>query len=125
MIAETDEVFRYDTTGQTTTFKSHSAEGGGGGAGAGSFKKDAFITLEAAQDGQIGMSEKPDYFSTRATVSFTKPENLSYPACPTDRCNKKVSMEGDNMWRCEKCDLTHEAPEYRYVAFFSSRLPQY
>lgn len=104
---------RYDSTGQTTTFASHSSAAGGGAST--DFKKDAFLTLQDAQSNEVGYGEKPDFFSTRATVAFTKPEGISYPACPTDRCNKKVTVEAGDQWRCEKCDKTFDAPEYRYV----------
>jgi len=44
-----------------------------------------------------------------------KKENLSYPACPGDKCGKKVHMEDNDSWRCEKCDRLYPAPDYRYV----------
>lgn len=60
------------------------------------------------------MGEKPEYFSTRASVLLVKETGtISYPACPTPGCNKKVAMEDSNRWRCEKCDKTYEKPEYR------------
>ena len=104
---------RYDTAGATQSFQSFSS--GGAGAGAGSFKPDAFKALKDVVDENLGMQEKPDYFSTRATVTYVKGDNLSYPACPTDRCNKKMSQEGERQWRCEKCEMTYEAPQYRCV----------
>jgi replication factor A1 len=61
------------------------------------------------------MGEKPDYFWLRAMVVYIKQENLSYPACPTEKCNKKLILEGEDQWRCEKCDMVHSAPEYRCV----------
>ncbi|BGP46042.1 Replication factor A protein 1 [Rhodotorula kratochvilovae] len=103
----------YDTQGQTQSFQSFSSMGAGGGAG--SFKPDAFKALKDVVDENLGMSDKPDYFSTRATVTYVKGDNLSYPACPTERCNKKMSQEGDRQWRCEKCEMTYEAPQYRYI----------
>ncbi|GAA5845759.1 hypothetical protein JCM9279_006100 [Rhodotorula babjevae] len=103
----------YDTAGATQSFQSFSS--GGAGAGAGSFKPDAFKALKDVVDENLGMQEKPDYFSTRATVSYVKGDNLSYPACPTDRCNKKMSQEGEHQWRCEKCEKSYEAPQYRYI----------
>lgn len=44
---------------------------------------------------------------------FVKSDNIWYPACPSENCNKKV-MDIGNGWRCEKCDMTHPAPQYRY-----------
>ncbi|GAA5987161.1 hypothetical protein JCM11641_002150 [Rhodosporidiobolus odoratus] len=104
----------YDTTGHSTSFVSHTSAGGGG-ASAPVPKSDSFKTLQSVVDENLGMNEKPDYFSTRATITYIKSDNLSYPACPTDKCNKKMSMEGENVWRCEKCEMTYEAPQYRYI----------
>lgn len=50
-----------------------------------------------------------------ATVVYIKADNFAYPACPADRCNKKLVMEGNDSWRCEKCDQSYEKPEYRYI----------
>ena len=67
----------------------------------------------------LGQQEdKPDYFNLRATVMFTKSENFSYPACPGDKCSKKVSQEDEHEWKCEKCDKIYEAPEYRSVSLY-------
>ncbi|GAA5888099.1 hypothetical protein JCM6882_000280 [Rhodosporidiobolus microsporus] len=105
----------YDTQGKSTSFASFSSSGGGGGGAAIASKPDEFKTLSAVVDENLGMSERPDYFSTRATVTYVKGDNLSYPACPTDRCNKKMVQEGEGVWRCEKCETTYEAPSYRYI----------
>lgn len=60
----------------------------------------------------LGLGEKADVFSTKATIIFIKPEPLWYPACPSANCNKKVVEENDG-WRCEKCDELYPSPEYR------------
>jgi replication factor A1 len=41
-----------------------------------------------------------------------KDTQLYYTSCPGEGCQKKV-IETDNGWRCEKCDRSYEAPEYR------------
>lgn len=112
----------YDNEGNQTTgnFKTFAALGLGGlGAGAGGAagtNKSERRTIVQAKDQGLGMSgEKPDYFNLRATVIYIKQENLYYPACPSQGCNKKVTMEDDSAWRCEKCDATYAAPEYRYI----------
>jgi len=106
----------YDTEGSSTSFATYSSAGGGG-SGPQTFKKDEFKTLQQVKDEEVGLhsEDKPEYFSARATVVVLRGENLSYPACPTDKCNKKMSMESDDLWRCEKCDMTYPRPEYRYV----------
>lgn len=102
---------RYDTEGSTQAFSSYSnTSGGSGGA---SFRPDQFKNFEQVINGELGMGDKPDYFSSRATITFIKADNLSYPACPADKCNKKMVVEGDGTWRCEKCEQTYPAPEYR------------
>ncbi|KWU44939.1 replication factor-a protein [Rhodotorula sp. JG-1b] len=105
----------YQTEGQNTTFQSFNNAGLGAGAGGATFKTDVFKTLKSVVDDNLGMDEKPDFFSTRATVTYVKGDNLSYPACPTERCNKKMNQEGENQWRCEKCTMTYDAPQYRYI----------
>ena len=105
------DLTRYDTEGQNQSFQSYSNQMTTSTA---SFKKDEFRTFEdVTSDDSLGMSDKPDYFSTRATITFIKSDNLSYPACPTEKCNKKMSQEGNDEWRCEKCSQTYPAPEYR------------
>jgi len=71
-------------------------------------------TINDVKDAQLGMSDKADFFSMRATVMHIKTDNIVYPACPTPQCSKKVTETHDG-WRCEKCDRSHEKPEYRYI----------
>ncbi|KAM0792535.1 hypothetical protein ACM66B_005204 [Microbotryomycetes sp. NB124-2] len=103
----------FDTEGHTVAFQSFT--GDMAGASSTSFKKEEFKLLQEAIDAQLGMGERPDYFSTRATISYIKPENLSYPACPTEKCNKKMTLTDDNDWRCERCDKSFPSPDYRYI----------
>jgi replication factor A1 len=116
----------YDTEGmalaQNKSFKTYASAGMGGvGAGAGgdfvaNIKERR--TIAEAKDENLGMAggDKPDYFNLRAMVVHIRHENLYYPACPSDGCNKKVNLEeGNNTWRCEKCDRSFDAPEYRYI----------
>jgi hypothetical protein len=49
-----------------------------------------WMTLKEAQDNQLGCGDRPDYFTTVATVLMVKSENSLYKACPTAECNKKV-----------------------------------
>lgn len=78
-----------------------------------------------AQEENLGMSEKPDFFNIKATVNFFKTENFCYPACnnslqsssqqPSTTCNRKVVEQPDGTWRCEKCDINFNEPHYRYI----------
>lgn len=49
-----------------------------------------WMTLKEAQENQLGCGDKPDYFTSVATVLIVRSENSLYKACPTAECNKKV-----------------------------------
>lgn len=105
----------YDSNGAEQTFKAHSSSGGGGSMAA--FNRADIRSLDEVKQAGYGMPDKPDMFSARATIMHIKSDNISYPACPTPNCNKKVVHNGDN-WRCEKCNLGFSAPEHRFVLCF-------
>lgn len=71
-------------------------------------------TLSQVKDEGLGMGENPDYFTTLATVVFIRHENVSYPACRSPDCKKKVVEDGSGQWRCEKCDKSWDSPLHRY-----------
>ena len=100
----------FDSLGDEPTFKAHSISNGASSAF--SFNRAEIRSLDEVKQAEYGMPDKPDVFSTRATVMHIKSDNISYPACPTPNCNKKV-VELGNGWRCEKCDATFPAPEHR------------
>jgi hypothetical protein len=104
----------YMDGGTQTPFKSHTQFGLSAPGGA--VNRSEMRTINDVKDAQLGMSDKPDFFSMRATVMHIKTDNIVYPACPTPQCNKKVTETHDG-WRCEKCDRSHEKPEYRSVRF--------
>lgn len=100
----------YDDGGASTSFTAHSSAGAGSGA---SINRNEMRTISEVKDAQLGMNEeKPDYFSTRATIMHIKPDNISYPACQTEGCSKKV-IESHDGWKCEKCDRSYPKPQYR------------
>lgn len=116
----------YDTEGMAMAqgggqFKSYSSAGLGGTGGGAGGDINANIkerkTIAEVKDQNLGLSgnDKADYFNLRAMVVHIRHENLYYPACPTEACNKKVNDDGNGSWRCEKCDRSFEAPEYRYI----------
>lgn len=76
-------------------------------------------TIEEVQSLELGLGDKPDYFSIKASVNFLKTDNFSYPACSTEGCNRKVIEQHDGTWRCEKCDINHSVPLYRYILTIS------
>ncbi|KAJ8610535.1 hypothetical protein MRB53_038527 [Persea americana] len=102
----------FDAQGRQENFQSHAAVMGTTSANG---RKDEYKTIAQVRDEQLGMSENTDYFTLKATVIFVKNDNISYPACATPNCNKKVTEIEPGQWRCEKCDKTFEKPIYRYV----------
>ena len=102
----------YDSSGSEQTFQAHTAAGSTSTVG---FNRSEMRSLDEVKQANYGMPDKPEYFSARATVMHIKAENISYPACPTPLCNKKV-IETGNSWRCEKCDRNFEAPEHRLIS---------
>ncbi|KAJ7286262.1 hypothetical protein C8J57DRAFT_660775 [Mycena rebaudengoi] len=105
----------YDAVGKDSTYQAHQSSGGGGaGSGGGGFTRSEIRSILDVKNAGLGQGDKPDYFSTRATVVFMKPDSLWYPACQTPDCNKKVTEIGDK-WRCEKCDQSFPEPKYRYI----------
>lgn len=87
---------------------------GGGAMMSGELNRNEFRLLSEIQELDLGKGDKPDYFSTRATVIQIKPDPILYAACPVQGCNKKVTQM-DDLWRCDKCNKSHDAPNYRYV----------
>lgn len=102
----------YDAQGRQDTFQSHAAVMGSISAGG---RKEEYKTIAAVRDEQLGMSEQADYFTIKATVIYVKHENIAYPACQTEGCNKKVVETEPGIWRCEKCDKGFPKPEWRYI----------
>lgn len=101
----------YDASGRNASFATHNNLRSLNGA---SGRKNDFKTIGQVKEENLGMNEEPDYFSIKSTVVSIKQETFCYPACLGDNCNKKVTPSGD-MWRCEKCNIVHERPQYRYI----------
>jgi replication factor A1 len=103
----------YEGQGRSETFASHAQMGGSMGMAGG--RQDALKTIGQVKDENLGMSESVDYFAVKATITFIKQDNVAYPACTSEGCNKKVLQDDTGMWRCERCDKTMPKPEYRYI----------
>lgn len=103
----------YDDQGVNAKIQSHSALGGAGLNRP--ITEESLKTIAEIKESEIGLSERGDFFTCRATIMYIKSETICYPACPTDRCNKKLLQDGDDEWRCEKCDKVFPAPDYRYL----------
>lgn len=104
----------YDAQGRSDTFETH-ANMQGAGAGAAGGRKDDFKTIAQVKAEQLGMNDEADLFSVRASIMFIKQESFAYPACLSEKCQKKVIETNPGEWHCERCNLSHPKPEYRYI----------
>ncbi|XP_030952966.1 replication protein A 70 kDa DNA-binding subunit A [Quercus lobata] len=84
----------------------------------GGSKNEIRKTVSQIKDEGLGRSDKPDWVTVKATISFIKTDTFCYTACPLmigDRqCNKKVTKSG-NMWTCDRCNQEFEECDYRYL----------
>lgn len=85
-------------------------------------RTDVRKTISQIKDERLGTSEKPDWITVSATLSYIKPENFCYTACPLmigeRQCNKKVTNDAAGKWLCERCDKTFDECDYRYILQF-------
>ncbi|KAL5770942.1 hypothetical protein ACOSP7_015096 [Xanthoceras sorbifolium] len=85
---------------------------------AGGSKNEIRKTVSQIKDEGLGRSEKPDWVTVRAFISYIKSDTFCYTACPLmigDRqCNKKVTRSG-NRWQCDRCNQEFEECDYRYL----------
>jgi len=94
----------WQAEGRNISGKSLTTQGGGRGGSGGNEK----LIAEVKQEG-LGMnSDKGEYYSTTATISFFQKDKALYKSCgspqPEGRlCQKKVTECGGDMYRCEKC----------------------
>jgi replication factor A1 len=101
----------YDAGGANENFQSHSNAAGAVSGG----KNEQYKTIAQVGEENLGMGENADWFSVKATILYVKKDNVAYPACQTESCNKKVVEINPGEWRCEKCDKTWDRPDYRYI----------
>jgi replication factor A1 len=106
----------YDLDGRTGKFETHANIASAGSAGG---RVDKIMTTHQVREDGLGMNETPDYFTLTGTIVYFKDKSFCYPACLTEGCNKKVTDMGDGTWRCEKCQINHNRPEYRYMLSIS------
>jgi replication factor A1 len=78
-------------------------------------RNDQHKTIAQISEENLGMGENVDWFSVKGTILYVKKDNVAYPACQTESCNKKVVEINPGEWRCEKCDKTWDRPDYRYI----------
>ncbi|KAK5083667.1 Replication factor A protein 1 [Lithohypha guttulata] len=102
----------YDHAGQGQNFSTHANVQGT--VMAGERRNEQVKSISAVKEEQLGMTEQQDFFNLKASIQYIKQDNFCYPACREEKCNKKLVELGDG-WRCERCDKTFDAPEYRYI----------
>ncbi|CAJ2638144.1 unnamed protein product [Trifolium pratense] len=82
-------------------------------------KNEIRKTVSQIKDEGLGRSDKPDWITLRAAISFIKTDTFCYTGCPLmigDRqCNKKVIRSGDTKWQCDRCNQEFEECDYRYL----------
>lgn len=100
----------YEQYGKTQTLKTHQSL-----VSPTASRSDDLKTLCEAEGENLGMADSPDYYNCKATIIFIKKDNIFYPACPTEGCNKKVIEDTEGQWRCERCDKSFPEPNYRYI----------
>lgn len=85
---------------------------------AGAPKHEIRKTISQIKDEGLGRSDKPDWVTVKATITFIKTDNFCYMACPLmigDRqCNKKATRCG-NIWQCDRCNQEFDDCDYRYL----------
>ncbi|KAL0577805.1 60S acidic ribosomal protein P1 [Marasmius crinis-equi] len=107
----------YDAQGSEQSFQAHTnASGGKAGSGGQGFNRNTMLTMEQVRELTVPDDENNSgiYFSNRGTVAHIKTDNIAYPACSTQGCNKKV-VEDSGSWRCEKCQKTYDSPQWRFI----------
>lgn len=81
--------------------------------------KDMEVVLPRKEEKRRLIQEVKDnelaYSSIQGTVMFLKEDALWYASCKGDGCNKKVIMEESGHYRCERCNMTYEDCNYRYM----------
>lgn len=103
----------YDREGCTMEFNTYANEGGSSGGSGSNWK-----TFAQAKSDNLGI-DKPDYYTAKAMVMFVRKENSMYMACPTDSCNKKLVDQGNNLYRCEKCNQEFSTYKWRMILLVS------
>lgn len=85
----------------------------------GGTKNEIRKSVSQIKDEGLGRSDKPDWITVKATLSFIKTDTFCYTACPLmigDRqCNKKVTRSGNSRWQCDRCNQEFEECDYRYL----------
>ncbi|PCH37707.1 replication factor-a protein, partial [Wolfiporia cocos MD-104 SS10] len=102
----------YDAGGSDQSYHAHS--NAGSRTSYSTFNRAEVMPLHEVKERELGAGDQAETFFARGTIMHIKADNIAYPACRSENCNKKV-FEGGDGWRCEKCDRSWDKPQYRYV----------
>ncbi|CAI0387508.1 unnamed protein product [Linum tenue] len=84
-------------------------------------KNEIRKTVSQIKEEGLGRSDKPDWVTVKATITYFKLDSFCYPACPLmigDRqCNKKATRSGTR-WVCDRCSQEFDECDYRYLLQF-------
>ena len=65
----------------------------------------------------LGRSDKPDWATVRASISFIKTNSFCYTACPLMigdiQCSKKVTRSRNSRWQRNRCNQEFDECDYR------------
>ncbi|KAI7739467.1 hypothetical protein M8C21_023232 [Ambrosia artemisiifolia] len=85
----------------------------------GGLKNEIRKTISQIKDEGLGRSDRADWVTVKATISFIKTDNFCYTACPLTigdkQCTKKVTKSGNSKWQCDRCNQEFEECDYRYL----------
>ncbi|GAV09001.1 hypothetical protein RvY_18611 [Ramazzottius varieornatus] len=100
----------YDQTGSSMAPQSISnAAGGSGGS-------TPWKNLLQIQTERLGQGDKPDYFMLKGSIMKIRNKDTAlYMACPEEGCNKKVIDQGNQTYRCEKCNKEQISFKWRLM----------
>jgi len=91
----------------------------GGGDSRGPVPIEDRVTFSSISSLGLGRNGQQDFCDVKAFVMFVRKDTLWYPACGTEKCNKKMTKSPtDDRWFCEKCNQNFDQPSYRYIATF-------
>jgi replication factor A1 len=105
----------FDNGGNEVETTGLSNQVGGGSAGGGVMTQSNWKTLEHLKSDNLGMGDKPDYFTCKGTILYGKKDNSMYMACPGEGCNKKIIDQNDGSYRCEKCAKSYNEFNWRMI----------
>lgn len=56
-----------------------------------------------------------EYATVKASIMFIKEDTMTYQSCVGENCNKKVIMEDNGNYRCDRCNYTYPNCGHRFM----------